>query len=394
MRERGGRGIVHIVQIVPVMGTGGGVMGVSWNLDQALRSRGVRTEAFTYATARRGRQERRWPRNPLLRAFALTRQMLWFFAVGTARAREYLAARPGAVSICHNNVMAGDIYVNHGVVVAAMRARGGAWWRIARNPTHLFTFARDFVRYRSRIHQAVVVLSEAEARILRRTYGKVAPRVVVIPNGVDLDRYHLPSPAERAHARSYFNLDDEARVVLFVGHELGRKGLEYAIDALVEATTVLLMVAGGRENTVAAAKKHAERVGVSSRVFFAGTRSDTPLLMHASDMFVLPSAYEANALVILEALASGLPVIATRTGFAAEIIVDDVNGYLVERDPHELAVRFEHLAAQDLATWRARSRASVEHLSWGWVAERYIDLAQQILSERPNQPRSRARSAG
>ena len=52
----------------------------------------------------------------------------------------------------------------------------------------------------------------------------------------------------------------------------------------------------------------------------------------AADMFVLPSAYEANALVVLEALACGLPVVATRVGFAPEIIVDGDNGYLVDRD--------------------------------------------------------------
>ncbi len=377
--------MTHIVQIVPVMGPGGGVTGVSWNLDREFRSFGVITESFTYASARRGKPERPWPRSRPGRAVALTRQMLWFFIVGTARAKEFLAERPDAVAICHNNVMAGDIYVNHGLVVAAMQARGGAWWRMARNPTHLFTYVRDFVRYRSGVHRAVVVLSQTEERTLVRTYGKVAPEIVVIPNGVDLERFHPPTPAERESARAFFKLDEESRVALFIGHEFGRKGLEYAIDALVEATTVLLMVAGGRENTVAEAREHALRVGVAPRVLFAGTRGHTPLLMHAADMFVLPNAYEANALVILEAPASGRPVLATRTGYAPEVISDGVNGYLVERDAHELAVRMEELAATDPGSWSLGSRASVEHLAWRAIAQRYLVLVDELRQRRSDQ---------
>ena len=78
-----------------------------------------------------------------LRALALFRRMVWFTTVGTVRARRFLAERPDAVSICHNNAMVGDIYVNHGVVGAAMRARGNGVWRMVRNPTHIFTFLRD-----------------------------------------------------------------------------------------------------------------------------------------------------------------------------------------------------------------------------------------------------------
>ena len=227
-----------------------------------------------------------------------------------------------------------------------------------------------------------------------RTYGNVAPEIVVIPNGVDLERFHPPTPAERARAREFFNLDEEALVVLFVGHELGRKGLEYAIEALVEATTVLLIVVGGRTDTIAQARQHAERLGVAARVFFAGLRGDTPLLMHAADMFALPSAYEANTLVILESLASGLPVLATRTGYAPEIVVDGVNGYLVEQDAHELAVRFEQLAATVPGSWSTQSRASVEHLSWDRIASRYIDLADRVRAQRDRRVTERPRRAG
>lgn len=376
--------MTHIVQIAPFIGRGSGVAGVAWNLQTEFEALGHRVESFTVATAQR-RPPRRWPRHPFFRALALFRRMVWFTTVGTMRAKKFLAERPDAVSICHNNVMTGDVYVNHGVVGAAMRARGNGLWRMVRNPTHIFTYVRDSIRYRGGIHRAVVALSASEAQTLRRVYGRVRSRIVVIPNGVDLDTFHPPSPQERARARAAFHLDDEARVVLFVGHEFARKGLDQTIEALVHAPTVMLLVVGGNAQAIAAARARATDLAVAERVLFVGTRTDLPLFFAAADIFALPSAYEANALVVLEALASGLPVVCTRVGYAPEIVVDGANGYLVERDPRQIGARFEEIAAAEPGEWSPRARHSVEHLGWRPIAERYLALVDEILTERAAQ---------
>lgn len=367
---------MRIVQIVPHLGPGSGVAGVAWNLQQEFRAMGHTVEAFTLATA--GARPSRAPRHPFFRALRLFRGMVWFSVVGTARARRYLRDRPDAVSICHNNAMTGDVYVNHGVVGAAMRARGHAAWRMLRNPTHPFTFVRDLIRYRSGIHRAVVALSPSEAETLRRVYGRVRAPITVIPNGVDLERFRPPSPAERADARAAFHLDDDARVALFVGHEFARKGVAQAVEALVHAPTVLLLVVGGNAQAIDEARARAAAFGVADRVLFVGTRQDLPLFLAAADFFVLPSAYEANALVLLEALAAGLPVVATRVGFAPELVVDGENGYLVERDPVEIGARFEDLAAADLAPWRRRARVVAEAHGWRATAEQYVRLLENL----------------
>ncbi|WP_173921764.1 glycosyltransferase family 4 protein [Agromyces sp. Marseille-P2726] len=371
---------MHIVQIVPIIGPGGGVSGVAWHLEHELRALGHTVESFTYGTARR-RAARRMHRPSLFRAFALFRRMVWFTIFGTARARRFLAERPGAISICHNNAMVGDVYVNHGVVSAAMRARGHGLWRMLRNPTHPFTFVRDYIRYRSRIHRAVVALSASEADTLRRTYGQVRPPIAVIPNGVDLDRFRPPTLAERAKAREVFSLDDDDRVVLFIGHEFERKGLNYAIEALAHAPTVMLLVVGGDAASIPKARALAEKHGVAERVLFVGRRHDLPLFFAASDIFVLPSAYEANALVVLEALACGLPVVATPVGFAPELVHDGENGFLVDQDPVKIGNRFEELAAGDPIAYRGRARASVQDRGWDTTAKRYVALLERIASD-------------
>jgi UDP-glucose:(heptosyl)LPS alpha-1,3-glucosyltransferase len=250
---------------------------------------------------------------------------------------------------------------------------------MVRNPTHVFTFARDLVRYHGRAHRAIVALSPAQVDVLHRVYGTVRPPVVVIPNGVDLERFRPPTAQERTEARAQFQLDDEDRVVLFVGHEFDRKGLPVVIDALQHATTVLLLVAGGNQQSIAQERAHAERAGVADRVLFMGPRGeDLPLFFAASDMFALPSAYEANALVVLEALASGVPVVATRVGYAPDVIVDGCNGFLVDRDPVEVAQRLEELAGMDLAPLRTAARTTAETHGWRATAERYIELLERL----------------
>jgi glycosyltransferase involved in cell wall biosynthesis len=375
--------MTRIVQIVPFIGQGTGVAGVAWHLEKELRALGATVERFTFDDARRGKG-RPWPKNRIRARLAGARRMVWFSTVGSVRAREFIAARPDAIAICHNNIMAGDVYVNHGVLLASMRARGRSVWGIYRNPVHVFIYLRDRIRYRGHTHRAVVALSEADAADLRATYGPIGPRIVVIPNGVDLDRFHPPTPAERLAARELLNLGEEERVAMFLGHEFDRKGLKFAIEGLRYAESVLLLVVGGTEDIIEAGKAVAEAHGVGERVLFIGPRGDPTPFLRGSDLFVLPSAYEANALVVLEALATGLPVVSTPVGFAPEVVVDGVNGFLVERDGRAVGERMERLAALDdteFAEWRRRARESAEPYGWPGIARRYLELAEELLAE-------------
>lgn len=375
--------MTRIVQIVPFMGRGSGVSGVAWNLDRELRRLGADVDAFTFTTARRGRPDPIRTRGWISARIASSWRVMWFSTVGTRRAEEYLAAHPEAVSIVHSNVMAGDVYINHGVLLAAMRARGHTVWRFLRDPTHIFTHFRDRRRYRGHTHRRIVALTDAEVQVLTDSYGRVAPPVTVISNGVDLDAYRPPTASQREQARAQFHLDDDDRVALFIGHEFDRKGLPVAIEALVHAPTVLLMVVGGIRRMVDAARARAVKLGVAHRVLFLGEqRGGLDPYLAAADMFVLPSVYESSGLVFLEALASGLPVVATRVGVAPAVVTDGVNGFLVDRDPTQIGDRLEQIAAQPAGTYTAAARASVADYSWAAIAQQYLDLANEIAAEK------------
>lgn len=372
--------MTRIVQIAPTIEPGSGVAGVAFALEQEFRAAGVPVERFTAADA--GWAPRRMPRSALGARLRHAREVVWFSTVGSRRARRFLASRPDAVAICHNDAMAGDVYVNHGLLEAAMRARGKFVWRMVRNPLHVFTAVRDRVRYRGRTHRAVVALTNTEVRLLTETYGRVRAPIHVIPNGVDVERFRPATDAERRRAREELGLGDTGLVAMFVGHEFERKGLPLVLSALRQVPTVALLVIGGTSDQIRKATAQASELGVVGRVRFAGNRPDPVPYFRASDVFVMPSAYESYGLVITEALASGLPVVSTPVGVAPDVIVDGVNGFLVSPSAEAIGERLAELAAGPLDEFARNARASVADLTWTRAASGYLDLVRSIAAER------------
>ena len=322
---------MHIVQIVPYLTPGTGVSGVAWNLDRELRAQGATVETFTFDRARRGRPFA-YPQSGLAGRLARMRRIAWFRTVGTRRARAFLAARPDAVSICHSEVLAGDIFVDHGSMLRAQQAAGRRLWRILANPALTLSLLQERARYRRGIHRAIVALTRSGAADVAARIGDRPVRVATIPNGVDLARF-APAPLdERRRLRAEYGLGTEHRVALFVGHDLPGKGIDAAIAALTHATGRAAARRGRRRaHDRCRTRSLAERLGVADRVLFVGPRTDVERFFALSDVFVFPSGYEAYGLVVLEALASGVPVIATAVGCVPDVIRDGVNGYVVTR---------------------------------------------------------------
>lgn len=184
----------------------------------------------------------------------------------------------------------------------------------------------------------MVNLTADEDALLRATYPRLRPRSVVIGNGVDVEHSRPATPDERRQARATVcagrPLPDDAVCVLFVGHEFRRKGLPLAIGALADSpASVRLLVVGGTPDMVEEARRWARTAGVADRVHLTGRLAEPLSAFHAADALTLPSAYEANALVVLEALASA----------------------------------FTDLVAADRAA-----------LSWAHVAQRYLALVAKV----------------
>jgi UDP-glucose:(heptosyl)LPS alpha-1,3-glucosyltransferase len=190
----------------------------------------------------------------------------------------------------------------------------------------------------------IVAISEMVKRDIVDYYGIPEEEVEVIYNGVDTEYFHPRNKAYREKIRSLYGLSPQDVVLIFVSHNFRLKGLRYLIQALSlikkrNGNVKLLVV--GRDN-----KRPywhlAEKVGCGKDVFFAGGVRDLERYYPSADILVHPTFYDACSLVVLEALASGVPVITTRYNGAGGIISDGQEGFVLE-DPREVETLTEKI---------------------------------------------------
>lgn len=366
-----------IVQIAPRIDHGSGVAGVAANLEREWQRLGIATERFTMTEAHGD-----WlpaPRGGLAGKLAHVTHVVWFSVVGTALARRAVRGRDDIVTVCHNDALVGDVYVNHGIVHAAMEARGGRWWRTLRNPLHVFTGVRDALRYGTRIHRAVVNLVSADERDLGRFYPRVTPPSTIIGNGVDTERFAPPTDTQRAQARADLGLTDVDLGILFIGHEYGRKGLPTLLEAVLDGPDHWhLVVVGGSEEMVRQLRASPRGRALGARLHTVGAQPDPRPQLYASDVLAFPSDYEAYPLVVLESLATGVPVVATPAGCVPEVVVPGTNGYIVDRDPASVRAGLAAVDDGDRASMSAAARATAMEHTWASVALRYLHLFDRL----------------
>ncbi|WP_374593246.1 glycosyltransferase [Aquabacterium sp.] len=247
------------------------------------------------------------------------------------------------------------------------------------------------IRWALRRADGVVAVSRALLGKVQRLLAPATPRVVLAPCAGFDPALFVPRP--RAPARGELGLAPDARVVLFVGHLIAIKGVDVLIDAWVRLLAkpgvgqdCLLVLIGHGDNRKAL-ESRATRVGLSERVRFVGAvaQAEVSRWMAAADLLCLPSRNEGTPNVVVEALASGLPVVASRVGGIPELVVDGKNGLLVPpEDPSALA---EALANALSREWvRDKVCASVAHLTWTAIAAKNIELMQQVMNEACHAP--------
>ncbi len=213
----------------------------------------------------------------------------------------------------------------------------------------------------------VVAVSNMVKRHVETFHHVPKERVRVVHNAIDPARLAVPQPgAVRCALRNRLGLEPGDLVGLFVGHNFALKGLEPLIRALGgrkarnrSARPIDLIVCGS--GAIGPYNRLARRLGVGDKVHFLGYYPDVPACYWSSDFFVQPTYYDPCSLVVLEALACGLPVITTAQNGASELLSDGREGYVLTAPDagDELIAALDHLA--DDATRRAMA---ARRLSW------------------------------
>jgi glycosyltransferase involved in cell wall biosynthesis len=275
--------------------------------------------------------------------------------------------------------------------ISGFLARMAAWWvgvpRIAYTghgfwfnfpgswPRSVVGFAMEWLA--ARVTSTYLTVSEAEARDARRLH--IHRGATAIGNGRDPTRFR-PNPAARQRIRAALGAPDAQTVVLAVSRLVLHKGYPELAVAMRMVPDAVLWVAGERLTSdrgpdMAALLRDA---GLDGRLRLLGYREDVPDLMAAADVFVLPSRFEGLPMSVIEAMLTGLPVVATDVRGPAEQVVPEVTGLLVPPgDASALAAALQQLVAD--GALRARMGAAgrvraMERYDESKVLARTLDL--------------------
>jgi len=231
--------------------------------------------------------------------------------------------------------------------------------------------------------QRIVAVSDMVKQELIHS-GLPEEEIEVIVNGVDLDEFH-PGTADRAA----LGLPDKVPLGLFVGDIRSPiKNPDGVLGAMPKVPDMHLAVAGTLEGSFLPAL--ADQLGIPDRVHFLGFRDDIPVLMRAADFFTLPSRRDSCPLVLLEAMASGLPVITSRMVGTANLVPPECGFVLDTPDDHDTLVHGLRILSRKPDRCKAMgraARATAEEHSWKRMARQYHQLLEQLV-DAPARPTS------
>jgi len=250
-------------------------------------------------------------------------------------------------------------------------------------------FHKAVLEIESRQYQAcrrIIVLSQWSREGLLRYFPEVASKVVVVHNGVDCDHFN-PHHRERwrTSTRAELKLAEEQTCFLFLGTGFARKGLAEAITAIAQGSTgetVITVIGAGDK---APYQRLSTQLGIGERVRFLGSVGDPRPYLAAADALLIPSYFEPFGNAFLEAMASGLPVVLTRTCGASEIITHGQEGFLADTayDQQALAEAVHALLDPELRQrMGTAARAAAEAHPWSRSVEATVAVYREILAEK------------
>ncbi len=269
---------------------------------------------------------------------------------------------------------------------------GEAFTRLNANEKFMVSF-NWFLRFfeESVLHRArkIIAVSHFTKRELISYYKIPAHKIQVIHNGVDIRKFQPAADKRKAKVKFGFNSDDPT--IVSVGRLYARKGLFTLIESMPAVIKrfpkAKFIISGkGQSDEMAKLNAHAQRVGVKANIVFTGYTPDKelPQLYQAADIFAFSTFYEHHPFAVLEALATGLPVVTTTVGGIPETVNSGRNGFLVEPfNSKQFADRIlyllDHPAVAEEMGKKAR-RTVEEQLDWRIVVKDAMKVYDEALN--------------
>jgi len=308
---------------------------------------------------------------------------VWLFELRGAVNPDIVQTIRRAIAAFRTAVMHSHLWV--------MAAYGGAVASLARIP-HVITMHGDgeqtrFLRRRVALRFAfarargVVAVSAAMRDDLAQSLGIPASRMLVVPNGSSFPK------GDRTLVRRELSIGADEFVAVCIGSQIARKNHIVALQAMARLSGEApwrLLVAGPTGDATATLADAARRLGVSAHFHNLGPRRDVPDLLAASDVYLMPSLWEGMPVALVEAMGSGVPIVASGVGGIPDMIGDGLEGAILS-DPTnagDLAGIIERLRGDDTLRHGIAARARQKALAvYGAaaMADAYLDLFQGKL---------------
>jgi len=231
----------------------------------------------------------------------------------------------------------------------------------------------------------IIAISNSVKEDVIKYYNVPEEKIHVAYSGVNLEEFNPDNRKKyREEIRQKHGISPNDILLLFVGNPYDRKGLEFVIRALskIKQKNVKLLVSGRDEP--GRFQKLVNEIGLNDRVYFrVGLSTDINKYFSAADIFVLPSLYETFGLVVIEAMASGLPVVVSSSEFvgAAELIEDGKNGLILKspKDSEDIAEKLKFLIESENVRKQIGIEANKKAGKYTW--EKTADSMLKALEE-------------
>jgi UDP-glucose:(heptosyl)LPS alpha-1,3-glucosyltransferase len=309
----------------------------------------------------------------------------WSFARAVCRE---LGKRPFDLVQSHERIACCDIYrAGDGVHREWLKQRSRVLGRAGRlglalNPYHHYVKAAERAVFTSARLKAVICNSRMVRDEIKRYFHLPDDKLPVIYSGVDTSVYHPDLKKHRAEIRARYGIPEGATLFLFVGSGFERKGLSALLQAMARLPDNVFLLVVGRDKHAQRFQRDAGALGLSRRAFFAGAQSDVKPYYGAADALALPTLYDPFPNVVLEAMASGLPVVTSLQCGAAELIENGRNGFAGDALDVEGQAGFMRALLDEQTRQRLglAARQTVEPLTLAAMSNRLAQLYQALLA--------------
>ena len=229
-------------------------------------------------------------------------------------------------------------------------------------PRHRTLLAMESQYFRRGHPRHILCTSHREVEDLARLYQVDPALTTVVPNPIDPERFNAGRRTrDRTAARLDLRIGDDELALVFIANELHRKGFGQTLEAMARNRDRRMTLHVVGKAGLGPYQSTIRRLGLDDRVHYHGPTADVSWHLAAADLMVLPTQYEPFGLVIVEALASGVPVITSRLAGASEAVRPGRTGLILE-DPYdvgELAGLLAEAGRADLESWGKEAASSV-----------------------------------